>query len=110
MPFYKKHVFFCTNQKDKNKKCCQMGDASVMCQYAKERIKALDMGGEGGIRVSSSGCLGRCEEGPCVVIYPEGVWYTYQTQEDIEEILQEHCAHGHVVDRLLINKDPSPEK
>jgi (2Fe-2S) ferredoxin len=34
------------------------------------------------------------------VVYPEGVWYTYVDQEDLEEIIQEHLVHGRVVERL----------
>ena len=34
------------------------------------------------VRVNTSGCLDRCELGPTVVIYPEGVWYSVHTRED----------------------------
>jgi (2Fe-2S) ferredoxin len=46
--------------------------------------------------------MDRCEEGPCVVVYPEGVWYTYVDEKDVEEIVREHLLHGHPVDRLRI--------
>jgi (2Fe-2S) ferredoxin len=36
------------------------------------------------------------------VVYPDGVWYTYVDEEDIEEILQEHLIHGRPVERLKI--------
>ena len=31
------------------------------------------------IRLNASGCLDRCELGPNMVIYPEGVWYHYDS-------------------------------
>ena len=40
------------------------------------------------MRINSSGCLDRCELGPTMVIYPEGVWYHVETREDVDEILQ----------------------
>ena len=71
-----------------------------MRDYAKSRVKALGLSGEGKVRVNQAGCLDRCEEGPCVVVYPEAVWYTYVDQADIDEIVEEHLQHGRVVERL----------
>jgi (2Fe-2S) ferredoxin len=47
----------------------------------------------------------RCEMGPTMVIYPEGVWYTYRTKEDIDEILQSHLIEGKRVHRLMLAPD-----
>ena len=68
----------------------------------KSRIKALDLNGEGKIRINKSGCLDRCQEGPCVVVYPEGVWYTYVDEHDIDEIVDRHLVKGEIVERLRI--------
>ncbi len=65
-----------------------------MQKHAKSRIKALDLNGEGQIRINKSGCLDRCHEGPCVVVYPEGVWYTYVDAHDIDEIVDRHLVKG----------------
>jgi (2Fe-2S) ferredoxin len=37
-----------------------------------------------------------------MVIYPEGVWYTFLDEEDIDEIIDCHLVQGTVVDRLLV--------
>ena len=37
-----------------------------------------------------------------MVIYPEGVWYRYDTTADIDEILQKHVIEGGRVERLLM--------
>jgi (2Fe-2S) ferredoxin len=71
-----------------------------MRKHAKARVKALGLAGPGGVRVNKAGCMDRCEEGPTVVVYPEGVWYTYADEDDIDEIVDEHLAHGRVVERL----------
>lgn len=60
------------------------------------------MHGPGKVRVSKSGCLGRCAIGPCIVIYPEAVWYTYASLEDLDEIIASHLIAGQTVERLLL--------
>jgi (2Fe-2S) ferredoxin len=63
----------------------------------------LDLHGPGKIRVSKSGCLGRCAEGPCIVIYPEGLWYTYSSFADIDEIIENYLLNGKMVEHLVIS-------
>ena len=101
---YSKHLFFCTNQKISGKKCCQEADADSMMRFAKQRLQELQMHGKGAHRVSHAGCLGRCSVGPNIVIYPEGVWYTYSNKDDIEEIIQRHVLKDELVTRLLVDK------
>ena len=100
--FFKYHVFFCCNQREAGESCCARFGAQKMRDYAKQRIKALELNGEGGVRINSAGCLGRCEKGPVVVVYPEGVWYTWIDEEDIDEIIEQHLQQGKVVERLLV--------
>ena len=73
-----------------------------MRDYAKSRIKQLGLSGEGNIRVNQAGCLDRCESGPVCVVYPEGIWYTYVDEEDVDEIIDSHLVNGKAVDRLKI--------
>jgi (2Fe-2S) ferredoxin len=70
--------------------------------YMKKRAKAL---GLEGVRINNAGCLDRCELGPNLVIYPEGVWYTYRNQADIDEILETHVKGGGRVARLMLEVD-----
>ena len=106
MPYYERHVFFCCNQREGGKTCCNDKGASAMRDYAKRRVKELGLaqgdGARGRQRVNQAGCLDRCEEGPCIVIYPEAVWYSYVDHADIDEIVEEHLRHGRVVERLRI--------
>jgi (2Fe-2S) ferredoxin len=101
-PYYKHHVFFCTNLREDGSQCCQQCNALDLRNYAKQRSKALGIAGKGGVRINTAGCLDRCAEGPVVVVYPEGVWYTYVDQEDIDEIIDEHLVNGRPVERLRI--------
>jgi (2Fe-2S) ferredoxin len=102
MSYYSKHVFFCCNQRDAkaDRPSCNAKGASQLRDYAKGRIKALGLAGEGRIRINQAGCLDRCEEGPCIVVYPDAVWYTYVDQHDIDEIIEEHLQNGRIVERL----------
>jgi (2Fe-2S) ferredoxin len=102
MSYYSRHVFFCCNQRDGGRVCCNSRGASDIRDYAKSRVKELGLSGEGKVRVNQAGCLDRCEEGPCVVVYPEGVWYTYVDRSDIDEIIEEHVKNGRVVERLRL--------
>lgn len=102
MSFYKHHVFFCLNQRDKPENCCACHGAQQMQEHAKKRIKELKLSGPGKVRINKAGCLDRCEEGPVIVVYPEAVWYTYVDQHDVDEIIDEHLVNGRVVERLRI--------
>ena len=102
MSYYRHHVFFCTNQREDGSQCCGQCSARTSRDYLKHRTKELDIAGPGGVRVNVAGCLDRCEEGPVIVVYPEGVWYTYVDREDLEEILSEHLVNGRVVERLRL--------
>ncbi|MDH5445277.1 MAG: (2Fe-2S) ferredoxin domain-containing protein [Gammaproteobacteria bacterium] len=95
-------MFFCTNQRDPGESCCADFNARAMRDYAKKRSKELGLAGPDGVRVNLAGCMGRCEQGPVIVVYPEGTWYTYVDEEDIEEILTSHLQNGQPVDRLKI--------
>ncbi len=71
-----------------------------MRDYAKGRVKDLGLSGPGQVRVNQAGCLDRCEEGPCMVVYPDAVWYTYVDRSDIDEIIEQHVKNGRIVERL----------
>lgn len=102
MSYYQYHVFFCTNQRTDGRECCQDCNAQAMRDYAKARSKELGLSGQGGVRINSAGCLDRCAEGPVMVIYPQGTWYTYVDKDDIDEILSKHLQQGEIVERLQI--------
>lgn len=108
MSYYRTHVFFCVNQRDNGKKCCQDADALEMRNYAKTRIKAMGLAGKGGIRINTSGCMGRCQAGPSIAVYPDEIWYTYRNTADIDEIIDKHLCKGEIIPRLLM--DPADDR
>jgi len=102
MSYYDKHVFFCCNQRQNGEACCNDKGASELRDYAKKRVKDLGLAGPGKARINQAGCLDRCDEGPCMVVYPEEIWYTYVDRADVDEIIEEHLQGGRVVARLRI--------
>ena len=101
-PYYQHHVFFCCNQRDGGRPCCNDKGATALRDYCKSQVKKLGLAGQGRVRVNMAGCLDRCEEGPTIVVYPEGVWYRYASEADIDEIVDSHLVNGRVVERLRI--------
>lgn len=105
--FYRAHVFCCTNRRPAGhpRGCCAEKGAEELRDYMKGRAKDLK-----GVRVNIAGCLDRCELGPCMVIYPEGVWYGYRNKADVDEILDTHMRKGGRVQRLMLMPDQLPPK
>ena len=111
-PYYRAHVFCCTNERPPGhpRGCCKAKGAEKLRNYMKARAKEL---GLADVRVNMAGCLDRCELGPTMVIYPEGVWYTYASMADVDEILQRHVIEGGRVERLMLEteqKELRPEQ
>lgn len=103
-PYYETHVFACVNERPAGHKrgCCKSRGAEPLRNYMKARAKEL---GLDNLRINQSGCLDRCELGPTLVIYPEGIWYSFHSVEDAEEIIQRHLIKGERVERLMLQPD-----
>ena len=101
MPFFAHHIFCCTNKREPGhtRGCCAEKDAEALRDYMKARAKELKIPST---RINNAGGLDRCELGPTMVIYPEGIWYSCKTKEDIDEVLREHVIGGKVVERLKL--------
>lgn len=103
MSYYDKHVFFCTNQRENGEDCCNNRGAQKARDYVKDRVKQLGISDRSNrIRINSAGCMDRCDDGPVIVVYPEGTWYTYVDEKDLDEIIEAHLKNGKVVERLKI--------
>lgn len=99
--YFNSHVFICTNRRPEGhaRGSCAASGAERLRDYMKARAKEL---GIKGIRINSAGCLDRCERGPCMVIYPEGVWYKIATFQDADQVLQTHLVEGNRAEHLRL--------
>ena len=108
-PYYRVHVFCCVNERPAGhpRGCCKEKGSEKLRNYMKARAKEL---GLHDVRINQSGCLDRCELGPTMVIYPEGVWYSCKTSADIDEVLVNHVQHGGRVPRLMLRLEDGPPR
>ena len=77
---------------------CVSSGADAVYQALQEEIAHL---GIKNIEVDFTGCHGFCEQGPNVVIEPEGIFYTHVQAEDAAEIVSSHLRDGEPVKRLF---------
>jgi len=100
----------CCNRRPEGHKrgSCAARGSEALRDYMKARAKELRLAG---VRVNMAGCLDRCEFGPAMVIYPEGIWYKIETTSDIDDILQTHLRQkGRVARLMLTERDVPPAK
>lgn len=57
------------------------------------------------VAVTPCGCLGPCGQGPNVLVYPEGIFYTGVKPADVTAIFDEHLLGGKPVERLMAPAD-----
>ena len=100
--YYKKHIFFCFNNKPNQSGCGDVYTEDAF-GYVKMYLQAIEQWGEGKIRASKAGCLGRCTSAPACVVYPEGTWYSYLDNDDLKEIVDEHLLNNREVARLKLD-------
>jgi (2Fe-2S) ferredoxin len=115
--YFQTHVFCCTNRRPEGHKrgCCASKGSEELRNYMKTRAREMgldravavapqdaEQSRAPKVRINGAGCLDRCEYGPAIVIYPEGVWYSPQNKADIDEILVTHIQQGKRVERLLM--------
>jgi len=86
--------------------CISSGAESVK-EAMEEAIVKANLQNE--VDIITTGCMGTCELGPVMVIYPDGVFYQKVKPEDTEEIVQEHLLKGRVVKRLFYKKPDTEE-
>lgn len=96
---FRYHVFICDQKKPEGiPSCCAHGSQKVIDALRRE-LGARGLADD--IQVTTCGSLGLCENGPNMVVYPEGVWYSHLTPEDVREIVQSHLQNGKPVSRLV---------
>ena len=78
--------------------CSSTDSPKVLAAFERE-IKRNKLQDE--VRVVKTGCIGLCERGPNVLVFPEGACYCHVAESDVAEIVTEHLIKGRIVTRLL---------
>ncbi len=99
--FFDVHLFVCCNRRPEGhaRGSCAAKGSEKLRDYMKARVKEL---GLKRVRVNAAGCLDRCELGPCLVVYPEGVWYRVGSPADVDAVLERHVIGGARATELML--------
>jgi (2Fe-2S) ferredoxin len=97
MRTHSKHVLMCTGSR-----CTQDGKQSeAMFKKLGEKI---DSRPELKVKRTRSNCFAVCKNGPILVVYPEGVWYSCADESVLERIVEEHLQGGNEVSEHIIHR------
>ncbi len=102
MPKPKYHILVCTNARPPGHPKPSrggLGSTQLLMTFNMGLMQRGIMPGE--VLVTGSTCLGPCEQGPTVVVYPEGTWYANLTIEDLDRVIDEHLVGGRPIDDLM---------
>ncbi|HEX6881621.1 MAG TPA: methyltransferase dimerization domain-containing protein, partial [Terriglobales bacterium] len=95
---FRHHVFVCTQVKAEGVTSCSASGSGGMLAAL---IKSLtDHGLDDDVQVTTCGCMGLCDDGPVMIVYPDGVWYRKLQPGDMDEIVKSHLKDGAIVSRL----------
>lgn len=93
------HIFVCTQQKPEGVASCDACGSGAVLESLDGEIRALGIADD--VQVTTCGCMGLCDEGPVLVVYPEGLWYRRVHARDVPEIVDRHLSRGEPVERLM---------
>ena len=96
------HVLICSGSN-----CIARGAKSLRDEF-EIHLKNLKIRDE--IKLVNTGCIGLCEQGPFVIVYPEGVFYSLVKNKDVKVICEEHLYKGRIVERLVFDEALSEDK
>ncbi len=84
--------------------CCGSGCVSSGAHKIKEKMleEISRFGISEEINIIETGCMGPCDVGPVMLVYPEGVFYQKLSVADIPKLVEEHFMKGRPVKRLML--------
>ena len=97
---FRYHVYFCNQQKPEGAPSCPAEGAletlAAMQWYLAEKNLTEE------VQVTTCGCLGICQKGPNMVVYPEGIWYSGLNPENVKQVVEDHFLNQKTVSDLVI--------
>jgi (2Fe-2S) ferredoxin/predicted O-methyltransferase YrrM len=99
------HLFVCTQQKPEGVPSCPASGSFAVLATLDREIQARGLSSD--VQLTTCGCMGLCDEGPVMVLYPSGTWYRRVKPSDVPEIVTAHLRDSRPVDRLVWNDPPA---
>lgn len=95
---FRHHVFICVQHRLEDKPYCTERGGEAVLDELQRLVHQRKLDHE--VQVTPCGCLGLCQGGPNMVVYPEGTWYQGVSADQVGEIVQSHLIEGKPVARL----------
>jgi (2Fe-2S) ferredoxin len=103
---YHRHVFLCVGEE-----CCSAEEGAAAWEALKRELKdhnlSLSTGPLACYR-TKVGCLRVCQQGPILLVYPEGTYYFGMTADKIPQFVQEHLIQGQPIQSSIFARNPLP--
>lgn len=103
---FHRHVLLCTGNT-----CCDADSGAAawnkLKSILKDRQLSLSEGPNACYRTKVN-CLRVCHEGPILVVYPEGFWYSNMTEDRIERFVEEQLVQGTPIQEWIFARNPLP--
>ena len=101
---YERHVLVCAQSG-----CCKDKDeAKATMKTLNKACKQLRADGVS-VYVTEVECLKFCQNGPLLVVYPEGTWYGRVTPDACAQIVESHLLDGEPVEEFVFASNPLSE-
>jgi 3-hydroxy-5-methyl-1-naphthoate 3-O-methyltransferase len=95
------HLFICTQQKPEGVTSCPARGSLAVLEKLDHELQTRGLTND--VQLTTCGCMGLCDEGPVIVVYPEGVWYRRVQAADVPEVVGAHLRGHGPVGRLVWN-------
>src|SRR5690606_1224198 len=97
---YARHILICVHGD-----CAPSSEGEQLNAGMKDRLGAMrKLRNPERVKCSTVDCLGVCQGGPIVAVYPDGIWYHHVTDEVMDRIVAEHIIGGKPVEEYIFHR------